>query len=155
MKPPKKSEELLFDEISTTAKALKSTQRNLLPGQMLALYRKLLGMSQRDLAKRAKIPQASISGIESGRLQANVKSWEKIANALNADLLVTLVPRKGPELFRKEQAETIAKKKMEYLRGTMSLEKQEPDNKLLYKLLEDEVKSLLNFSNPQLWKDEI
>ena len=155
MKPPKKSEELLFDEISATAKALKSIQRNLLPGQMLALYRKLLGMSQRDLAKRAKIPQASISGIESGRLQPNVKSWEKIANALNADVLVTLVPRKDPELFREEQARMIAKKKMEYLRGTMSLEKQEPDNKLLYKLTEDEVKSLLNFSNSQLWKDEI
>lgn len=155
MKAPKKSEELLFDEISTAAKTLMSVQRNLLPGQMLALYRKILGMSQRELAQRAKIPQASISGIESGRLQPNIKSWEKIASALNADLLVALVPRKAPELFREEQARMIAKKKMEYLRGTMSLEKQEPDNKLLDKLIEDEVKSLLNFSNSQLWKDEI
>ena len=80
MKKPKKSEKLLLNEISTAAKNLGAIQRNLSPGQLIALYRKQLGMSQRDLAKRANIPQASISGIESGGLQPNTKTWEKIAS---------------------------------------------------------------------------
>ena len=155
MKKPKKSEKLLLDEIATAARNLKVIQRNLSPGQVIALYRRQLGMSQRDLAKRAKIPQASLSGIESGHIQPNTKTWEKIANALNADLLITFTPRQKLETFKKERALTVAKKKIEYLRGTMSLEKQEPDNELLKELLEEEVKSLLYASNSKLWKEEI
>lgn len=154
MKKPKKTEKLLLEDISIAAKVLLTQQRGLEIGQMIALIRNQLRMSQRALAKRAGVPQATISKIESIRLQPNIATLHKILNALECDLLVTAVPRMDFETIRRNQALAKAEKKIRYVRGTMSLEKQEPDQKLLKELLEDELKNLLESSSSKLWDEE-
>lgn len=155
MKKPKKSEKLLLEDIFVAAKALQQQQRGLGIGHLIALIRGQLGMSQRVLAKRAGVPQSTISRIESENLQPNISTLEKIMGAMECDLLILATPKTDLESIRRNQAIVKAKKKIRYLRGTMSLEKQEPDEKIFRELIEDEVKNLLASPGSHLWEEEL
>ena len=155
MKKPKKSEKLLLEDIFVAAKTLQQQQRGLGIGHLIALIRGQLGMSQRVLAKRAGVPQSTISRIESENLQPNISTLEKIMGAMECDLLILATPKTDLESIRRNQAMVKAKKKIRYLRGTMSLEKQEPDEKLFRELIEDEVKNLLAAPGSHLWEEEL
>ena len=63
--------------------------------------------------------------------------------------------RNNPETTRKNQALKKARKKTLYLQGTMSLEKQEPNQELLKELIDEEVKNLLNSTASKLWEEEL
>jgi len=154
VKRPKKSEKLLLEKIAKSAHVLQQQQRGLEIGQLISLIRNQLGMSQRALAKRANVPQSTVSKIESGTLKPNVATLQKILNSVDCDLLITAVQRNSPEKIRKNQALKKATKKVFYLRGTMSLEKQEPDQELLKELIDEEVKNLLDTTTSKLWEEE-
>ncbi len=65
-----------------------------------ALIRQLIdlrikrGLSQRDLAKRAGMQQPSIARLETGQT-ASLRTLRRVADALDADVKVTLVPRRA------------------------------------------------------------
>ncbi len=151
----KNSEKLLLEKIANSAHSLQQQQRGLEIGQLIALIRGQLKMSQRALAKRAKIPQSTVSKIESGQQQANVSTLEKILSAMDCDLLISAVQRNSPETTRRNQAKGKAIKNVQYLKGTMSLEKQEPSQELLKELIDDEVKNLLDSTTSKLWEDDL
>ena len=155
MKKPKKSEKLLLREIAKSARTLRQHQRGLEIGQLIALIRGQLTMSQRMLARRAKVPQSTISKIESGQLQPNVSTLQKILSSMECDLLITAVPRENLETILKNQAMAKAKRKIRYLQGTMSLEKQEPDQELLRELINDAMQELLESPGTELWEEEL
>lgn len=154
MKRPKKSEKLLLEEVFLAGGTLLKSQRGLAIGELITLVRNQLKMSQRALAKRAGIPQSTISRIESCSLQPNMSTLQKIADAISCDLIITIVPRDDLEMIRAKQAQAKAEKKIRYLHGTMSLEKQAPTQKLLQELIKDEVKDLLESSGSALWEEE-
>ena len=64
-----------------------------------ALIRQLIdlrikrGLSQRDLAQRAGMQQPSIARLEGGQT-ASLRTLRRVADALDADVRVTLVPRR-------------------------------------------------------------
>jgi len=151
MKKGKKSEKLLLEQIVDAGRTLLQNQRGLGIGQLIALIRKQLTMSQRALAKRSGVPQSTISKIESEYLQPNVSTLHKILSSLGCNLLITAVPRISFEEIRQRQATTKAKKRVEYLQGTMSLEKQTPNKNLLKEMIAEETKKLLESSSPDLW----
>ena len=155
MGKPRKSEKLLLEKIVNSAHSLQQQQRGLEIGQLITLIRGQLRMSQRALAKRAKIPQSTVSKIESGVQQANVRTLEKILNAMDCDLLISAVQQNSPETTRRNQAEGKARKRVQYLKGTMSLENQEPSQELLKELIDDEVKNLLDSTTSKLWEDNL
>lgn len=154
MTKPKKSEKLLLEKITNSAQALQHHQRGLEIGQLISLIRGQLRMSQRALAKRAKVPQSTVSKIESGILKPNIATLQKILNSVDCELLITAVQRNNPETMRKNQALKKARKKILYLQGTMSLEKQEPSQELLNELIDEEVKILLESTTSKLWEEE-
>ena len=155
MKNPKKAEKLFLKRITDSAKSLLQKQRGLEVGQLIALIRNQLSMSQRVLAKRSKVPQSTISKIESGRQRPNVLTLEKILDAMECNLLLAVVPREDLEKVRRNQARIKAQKKIQYLQGTMSLEGQEPDSEFIQELVNDEEKKLLDSSNAKLWEEEL
>ncbi|MBN4066714.1 helix-turn-helix domain-containing protein [Simkania negevensis] len=142
---------MLLEEIASFARSLQKQQRGLEIGQLISLIRKQLMMSQRALAEKSAVPQSTISKIESGDLRPNVSTLDKISNALNYDLLITVVPRAGFEEIRRRQAVAKAKERVEYLQGTMSLEKQKVDKKFLEEMIEEETQRLLHSRGFDLW----
>lgn len=154
MKKPKPSEKLLLGEIARSAYNLRQKQRGLEIGQLIALTRSQLSMSQRALAKRAKVPQSTISSVESGRLQPNISTLKKILNSIECDLLISILPREEFETTRRKQAKAKAIRSIQYLEGTMNLEAQKPDAGLLRELLKEKTEKLLDSSGPELWEDD-
>ena len=65
------------------------------PNHQIARLRILRGLTQEELAQRAGTQQPSIARIESGRRRVSLEMLERIAEALDADLLVTLRPRQA------------------------------------------------------------
>lgn len=63
------------------------------PAYQIARLRILRGMTQQELAEKVGTQQPSIARIESGRRRASIAMLEKLAQALDADLQVTLTPR--------------------------------------------------------------
>lgn len=153
MRKAKKSEKLLLEQIADSAQSLAQQQRDLSIGQLIALIRVQLSMSQRALSRRARVPQATVSKIESGRQQPTISTLNRILGALECDLLITAVPRVTLQETKRSQAVNKAKKRIEYLEGTMSLEKQTPDQRLLREMIEEEAKRLLDSSGPELWDE--
>lgn len=151
----RKSEKLLLQKITSSAQALEQQQKGLEIGQLISLIRNQLKMSQRALAKRAKVPQSTISKMESGKIKPNMATLEKVLNSIDCDLLITAVQRNNPETIRRNQALKKARKKILYLQGTMSLEDQKPSQEFLNELIDEEAKNLLNSSGSKLWEEEL
>jgi len=153
MKKPKKSEKLLLKEIFRSAKNLQRIQGEIAIGQLISLIRFQLRISQRLLAKKSKVPQSTISRIEAGALNPTILTLDKIFNALSCKLIFSAFPYENLETIRKRQARKKAEKKINYLIGTMALEKQKPDQKLIKELIEEEEKKLLNSKSDDLWEE--
>lgn len=153
MAKPKKSEKIFLEDIFLLGKALQKKLQNISVGQLIPLIRSQLGMSQRNLAARATIQQSSVVRIESGHFDSNISTLKKIAGAMGCDLVVTIVPRIDLKTTRENQAKLKAEQKIRYLHGTMNLEKQAPNHKLLKELQDEEVKQLLDSSGSALWDE--
>lgn len=149
------AEKQLLERMAHSAESLHQIQRGLHIGQIIALIRSQLKMSQRALAKRAEIPQSTISKIESNRQQPSLSVLRKLLDALECELLVSAIPRCNLFDIRRKQAQKKAKQRLEYLLGTMNLEQQKPDQDLIDNMIEEEVNKLLNSSGRELWEDDL
>lgn len=153
MKKPRISEKLFLEKVFALGRSTLENLHGVDVGQIITLIRHQLRMSQRALAKRANTPQSTIARVELGNNKTNISTLKKILDALDCDLIVTVVPREDLETIQKKQARAKAERKIQYLHGTMSLEQQSPSQKLLTKLIEEEEKKLLDSSGSGLWED--
>lgn len=153
MKKSSKSQKLFLEELTKNAMVLKSLSRGLSIGELIVIVREQLGISQAGLAKRAKIPQKTVSHIESSKNKPNLATLEKLLNALSCEVVLVPLLLEPVDTIRRKQARRLAEKKVRYLRGTMSLEQQEPDKKLLDELIKAEEEELLHSSGKKLWQE--
>ena len=154
MKKSRKTEKLLLDEIFKSAKKLEKIQQDINIGHLIALIRFQLKISQHSLAKKSKVPQATISKIETGIINPNILTLNKIFNALSCKLILSAVPYENLDIIRHKQARKKAEKKINYLLGTMALEQQSPDSKFIQELINEEEKKILESNKNDLWKEE-
>jgi transcriptional regulator with XRE-family HTH domain len=67
--------------------------------EAVAKQRKLLGLTQQDLARRAAVSRLLIARLETGRLpEIGVKKLVRILNAVGLDLRVTSLNQQRPTL---------------------------------------------------------
>lgn len=62
------------------------------PGDSIRIAREMLELSQNDLAKKTRIPQSTISALESGKTTLGVERAKKLAHALGIHPGVILFP---------------------------------------------------------------
>lgn len=153
MRRTSKSEKLLLNEFNDAAHRLKAISRGLSAGDLIAMIRNQLGMSQSVLAKRAGVPQSTVSRIERSKREPNLSTLEKILKALNCEILIAPLLMESIDVIRKKQARKLAEHRVRYLRGTMSLEEQEPDVKLIEELIKEKEEELLNSQGIKLWQE--
>lgn len=147
------SERILIEEITQAALKLKAASRGLTIGAMIKLIRSQLGMSQMTLAKRAGVPQSTVTRIESGKSEPNLSTLHKILGAISCNLLIAPLLENPIETIRRFQARKVAEKHIEYLKGTMNLEDQQPDPLFINELLKQEEEQLLQGPDTKLWED--
>lgn len=155
MKPYTTSEKFLIEEVSQAAKETKIAVRGLALGALIRLIRVQLGMSQKALAKRADIPQSTISRVEQEERDVNLSTLNKILGALSCDLVIVPLLKDSIEVIRRKQARKTAEKRMSYLKGTMNLEDQQPDSKFIAELIKQEEERLLQGPNTKLWEENV
>jgi transcriptional regulator with XRE-family HTH domain len=146
------SEKLLLEEVSRIGKKLQTALKGLAVGELISITRKQLKMSQRTLAMRAKVPQSTISNLEKSKKQPNLATLRKIIDALFCDLLIVPVLKGSVDALLLKRARQKAEKRVRYLRGSMNLEKQEPDALLIEALVKKEAEELMRSSN--LWDED-
>ena len=101
-------------------------------------------MTQTQLGKRTNRSLRSIQQIESGDAMPRLKTLESIANSMNAELKIFLIPKLELEEYLKKRANTIAQQILGPIETSAGLEIQLPSkiekeyqtNKLVTELLE-------------------
>ena len=101
--------------------------------------REALGLSARQLGKRAGLDQSRISRLENAEKNGNLKvsSLRKIAKGLNMRFVYGFVPEGSLEEIVRAQAKKIALKRIKTLNATMRLEKQGLSNQEQKRALDD------------------
>lgn len=76
-------------------------------GNLVRIARAQAGLSQRDLAQAAGIPQSTIARIESGSRQPSLPVLARILAAVDLELRVTLEPYDGHDDFYDAEANRL------------------------------------------------
>jgi transcriptional regulator with XRE-family HTH domain len=153
MKSFSPSEKLLIEEIMQAAQKTRVAVRGLTIGALIKSIRVQLGMSQKALAKRAGVPQSTISRIEQEERDANLSTLNKILGAISCDLVIVPLLQDSVDAIRRKQARKMAEKQVCYLKGTMNLEDQQPDSRFIAELIKQEEERLLQGPNSKLWDE--
>lgn len=85
-----------------------------------------LGMSDRSFAKRLGILHGSLQELERNEQKGSVtlESLRRAAEALDADLIYAIVPRKSLRATIRERARSLAKERLLPIAHSMALEEQ-------------------------------
>jgi transcriptional regulator with XRE-family HTH domain len=153
MKSYSPSEKLLIEEIMQAAKKTRVAARGLTIGALIKSIRVQLGMSQKALAQRARVPQSTISRIEQEERDANLSTLNKILGAISCDLVIIPLLQDSIDAIRRKQARKMAEKQIRYLKGTMNLEDQQPDSRFIAELIKQEEERLMQGPNSKLWDE--
>jgi predicted DNA-binding mobile mystery protein A len=102
-------------------------------------------MSSTALAKRLKVSHPTVLEYEKGEVRGTItlETLSRVADALDADLIVALVPRKPVAATLRARAESIARVEMRAVVQTMQLEDQEVEKEATREEHEKLVTSLL------------
>ena len=147
------SEKLLIEEITQAAQKTRVAVRGLTIGALIKSIRVQLGMSQKSLAKRAGVPQSTISRIEQEERDANLSTLNKILGAISCDLVIVPLLQDSIDAIRRKQARKMAEKQVRYLKGTMNLEDQQPDSRFIAELIKQEEERFLQGPKSKLWDE--
>lgn len=122
--------------------------------EWLQVLRSFLRMTQRELAKRAKITQPHLAEIESGKRDPRWSTLKRIFAALSCELYIDPRPKKSMKEILRGRARKLALKRLKQSMGSMALEGQAPDREIFLKLLEKRTDEILADRSQRLWQDK-
>lgn len=151
-----KRQTTIFDDMALSQLRIDSSveDHNLKPNDWIRLLRNYLRMTQAELAKRAKITQANLVAIESGKVDPRVGTLQRIYQGLSCHLSVEPRPQKPLEELLRGRARAIALQRLKKTMGTMALEEQAPEKEMFRKLLEKRTDDILRDPREKLWRKE-
>jgi transcriptional regulator with XRE-family HTH domain len=123
------------------------------PPALIRTLRAALHMNQAQLARRAGIPQSHLARIETGKGDAQVGTLRKIFAALGCDLLFVPKAKKDLGAVLEEAIQEKARRNVARVAGTMTLEKQTPDDETLRSLIASEIRRLRQNPTSEIWAE--
>jgi transcriptional regulator with XRE-family HTH domain len=149
---------------STTLKRLKFKQimeqvknRTLIPvstlGSFIKDMRSVLGMSQRQMAKKLDLSAPTLNKIEKNIESSSFKTVNKVLSVIECELMVSVVEKKPISQFIKDRAYFKASDLLSRTYANMAMEKQSPSKKDYEKRLKEFVEELESNPNHSLWED--
>jgi predicted DNA-binding mobile mystery protein A len=118
--------------------------------------RESLGMTLETFGNRLGVTRATAHQIEKAEQAESItlKRLRSAANALECDLVVTLVPRQSLETTITERAYKLAKKEFATANHSMLLEGQAVYDADAQDLIEQIAQDLIDENDPRLWTSE-
>ncbi len=119
----------------------------------IKVVREALGMSLRQLGKKANLDPSRISRLEKAEMSGELKlsTLRKIAEALDMEFVYAFVPKTDLEAIVRDQAKKIAIERMAKLNHTMRLEKQELSEEEKKKSLQDMIDKIVFEEQKKIW----
>ncbi len=151
MKISKKLVRSQIDETLEKLKVLKSF--NPPPLGWIKAIRTGLGMSGRQLANRIGVTKQSISRIEQDEVTGSItiKTLRKVAEGMDCVLVYGFVPRTSLEDTVRRRSEKVARERIQRINQTMTLERQEIKSESVEKIIEEDVKKMVDKMPGNLW----
>ncbi|MBI5881762.1 MAG: helix-turn-helix domain-containing protein [Elusimicrobia bacterium] len=144
----------VINRLSKWASQAPEGTADLAPHHMTRLVRERLGMTQAQLAKRCGLPQSHIAKIESGTVDLQIGTLQRIFRALSCRLVLAPKPDKDLDELVREQARKVALQRVRRLTGTMAMEDQRPEEGMLEELVRAETEKLLRKRSSAIWETE-
>ena len=98
---------------------------DLAPGELLRLLRTTVRMTQEQLARRSGMPQAHITRMEAGVVDAQWKTWVRLFEAIGGRLLLKIQAEGGTQAILEVRIQRTARQ-----RKSLGNEKRFPDKPL-------------------------
>jgi transcriptional regulator with XRE-family HTH domain len=108
-------------------------------------------MTQEQLAKKVNRSLRSIQQIESGEAKPKISTLYKIAEALNTELKITLIPRKNIIEFLDEKATKKAEQLVKLTETSSALEIQVPSKEEREVQIDELRREILERRRSSLW----
>lgn len=126
------------------------------PKGWLRAIRDALGMTTRQVARRAGVSQPTVTSWEQSENRDTITlgKLRQAAEALNCELVYALVPRKPLEDQIRERAEAVAEAQLRRTHHTMRLEAQGLDAQDLERERNRLIEELLRAKPSHLWEDQ-
>src|SRR3990172_6012973 len=122
------------------------------PAAWIRIFCTFLLITQAELARRAKISQPHLAGIESGKTDPQISTLKRIFEAMSCDLVLQPRPKKHIKELLRGRARSIALKRLKQSMGTMALEQQAPEADVFKQLLEKRTDDILTDRREKLWQ---
>jgi predicted DNA-binding mobile mystery protein A len=148
----KRTRALKLRQISSLMKAKTPVNIESL-GSRLKDIREVLGMTQKQLAKKLKVKQPLIARIEKDIRSSSLNTISKIANALECELMGAIISKEPLEQIIQKRAGMAAKKMLNRTFSNMALEKQSPNKEAYEYQLKKLTDELASDPGPALWED--
>ncbi|HUU52255.1 MAG: helix-turn-helix transcriptional regulator [Candidatus Aminicenantaceae bacterium] len=117
----------------------------------IKLLRETLGMTQEQLGKKVNRSLRSIQQIESGEAKPKISTLYKIAEALNTELRITLIPRENIIEFLNEKATKKAEQLVKLTETSSALEIQTPSKEERDVQIDELRREILDKRRSSLW----
>ena len=118
----------------------------------IRLIRVTLGMGQEQLGRLINFSRRYIQRIESGPALPKIKTLKKIANALNAELKIMIIPRQNLMEFLDAKATQKAEQIVGLNKASSALELQTPSDEESKEQIETLKKEILEKRRSSLWE---
>jgi len=125
------------------------------PRGWIKAIREALGMTSQQLAQRMGVSQPRISEIEKQEMASSLTldTLQRVANALDCQLVYALVPRESLNTLVQKRAEKVARTRVKAASHSMALEGQGVDNVDTAEQLDALIKKLTEQGGSALWDD--
>lgn len=113
--------------------------------------RKTLGMTQEQLGRLVNRSLRSIQKIEAGHTAPKISTLSHIANALNTELKIFLIPRQDIDTYLENKASIKAEELVKMSKTSSSLEIQTPTGEEVQEQIERMKRKILEKKRDILW----
>ena len=117
----------------------------------IKLLRETLGMTHEQLGKKVNRSLRSIQQIESGEARPKISTLYRIAEALNTELKITLIPRQSIIEYLDEKAARKAQQLVKLTKSSSALEIQSPSKEENETQVEKFKREILEKRRDSLW----
>lgn len=126
------------------------------PRGWIKAIREALGMTTAQLGRRLGVSQPRVVTIENNEIKGGItiETLERAAQALDCQLVYTLVPRRPLEKVVEDRARQLARRQIEPTRHSMGLEAQSVTEEEEREQIERLARSLAESVGSELWEDQ-